>query len=104
MSDRAQRRAALRLTLEEYQGRLCAMPGCMTNWVDDGHMAHIKAIGMGGRRSADHIDNVVGLCVYHHDVYDGRHMQGRQTMLQDLIRYMIARQRENRAALRKGET
>ena len=101
MSERAERRTALRLQLEEYQGRLCAMPCCSTNWVVDGHMAHIRAIGMGGRRSADHIDNVVGLCVYHHDVFDGRHMQGRQTMLQDLIKYMTSRQRGDRAALHK---
>lgn len=63
-------RSDLREQALERDGYQCAWPGCdHGEWLE---MAHIHPIGMGGRKSADRIDNVWMLCKYHHDHFDGR--------------------------------
>jgi predicted restriction endonuclease len=59
-------------------------------------MAHIEGIGRGGDKAGirDTIDNVMLLCVYHHDLLDGRTM-----MKQREITYLLHELNE----LRSGE-
>ena len=75
--------AGLREAVLALQGPLCIMPGCSDPWVD---RAHIEPSGMGGRPSLANGENLVGLCRYHHDIFDGRSMAGRQRMLRVLMR------------------
>ncbi len=76
------------------QGERCILPSCSSLWTDK---AHIEASGMGGRASTFTIGNIAGLCEYHHDVYDGRVMQGRGQLLQELLRFMLHTIRQDRA-------
>jgi len=50
----------------------CEWPECYSKeWLE---LAHIVGIGMGGRNKKEKYDpdNVVILCKFHHDIYDGR--------------------------------
>lgn len=50
----------------------CEWPKCYSKeWLE---LAHIIGIGMGGRNKKEKYDleNVVILCKFHHDIYDGR--------------------------------
>jgi hypothetical protein len=61
---------AERIELDE--GR-CRWPGCeyeLTSW-NPLELAHLAGKGMGGRPSANTIDNTVMLCKHHHRTYDG---------------------------------
>ena len=51
---------------------ICEWPNCnKKQWLE---MAHLRAIGMGGRdrKISDDINNVCILCKEHHDIFDGR--------------------------------
>lgn len=48
----------------------CVWPQC--TGTEPLEMAHIRGIGMGGRPSADTLDNVAILCRFHHALLDGR--------------------------------
>lgn len=39
-------------------------------------MGHLEGTGMGGRESADVLENVAMLCRFHHDLLDGRTHHG----------------------------
>jgi 5-methylcytosine-specific restriction endonuclease McrA len=64
------------------QGPLCLISDCGKPWTEK---AHIWPSGMGGQPSTYRPDNLVGLCRYCHDVFDGRDMHGRQRMLRQLM-------------------
>ncbi len=54
-------------------GHRCRWPGCvfeLSSW-NPLEMAHLAGKGMGGRPSANTIDNTVMLCRSHHRIYDG---------------------------------
>lgn len=63
-------RSELRAVAMERDGGRCAWPGCSE--VFRLEMSHIWPIGMGGRKSADTIENVWMLCKRDHDHFDGR--------------------------------
>lgn len=98
MKDRRELMDRTREDLDSWQGSRCAMPGCTDSWTDP---AHIEGSGSGGRRSTYSIENMVGLCRYHHDVFDGRDLAGRQRMLRDLMREYVKHQRAETARRRK---
>ena len=75
-------RTELRADLVEISGGVCEWPGCKERMKE---MAHIHGIGMGGRRSADVLPNVAGLCRYHHDLLDGREKRGLRYELGELL-------------------
>ena len=56
--------------LERAEGR-CEFPAC-TYKRPQLEMAHMKAIGLGGSKTADVLDNVAMLCKQHHDWLDCR--------------------------------
>lgn len=68
---RAQRRGALREAIFERAEGVCEWTGCGQ---PAAHMAHIQGIGRGGDPLGlrDTEDNVAALCVWHHDLLDGR--------------------------------
>jgi hypothetical protein len=81
-------RAELRAILADWTGNRCQWPNC-----DEGgsplQLAHVFGVGMGGRPSADTIDNVALLCKYHHDLLDGRtHINLRYELAQLLNSYL----------------
>jgi hypothetical protein len=58
-------------------GFACRWPGCGQEWrrgyADETlQMAHLKHRGMGGSKEANCLDNVITLCRFHHDIFDGR--------------------------------
>lgn len=62
-------RAALRARLWEVSGGLCEWPDTpLPHRAEE--MAHLEGIGMGGRPSADRLDNVAALCRQGHLVLD----------------------------------
>lgn len=54
------------MNYDEFDFISCEIPGCEQP-IQDIH--HIDARGMGGRTSMDFIENLIGLCRYHHDKY-----------------------------------
>jgi hypothetical protein len=52
-------------------------------------MAHIVGKGMGGSREANTLDNVIMLCRYHHDLFDGRTHEGLHRELAALLRSLL---------------
>lgn len=69
----------------------CEWPGC----TDPGEqMAHLTHRGMGGSKWANTIDNVVWLCVRHHDCLDGRTGLGSlRWELNELMRHAVVARR-----------
>lgn len=69
--ERSERRSGLREELVDRCGGMCEWPSCELPMA---HMAHIEGIGRGGDPMGvrDDLRNVAGLCVYHHDLLDGR--------------------------------
>ena len=78
------------------QGVECLIPGCHEPWADK---AHIEPSGMGGRPSLRNPLNLVGLCRPHHDIFDGRILQGRQDLLRTLMRSLADRVAADRETL-----
>ncbi len=70
-SERAERRGGLRTSVVDRSGGTCEWPSC---GVPAAHMAHIRGIGRGGDPTGvrDNERNVAMLCVWHHDLLDGR--------------------------------
>jgi hypothetical protein len=61
--------ARLREAAIERAGSTCEWPGCDLPWEE---MAHLQHRGMGGRPSANTLDNVAMLCRHHHHgILDG---------------------------------
>ena len=56
---------------DEYR---CKWPGDETiPFVDNPlQMAHLQHRGMGGSKEANRLENVITLCRFHHDIFDGR--------------------------------
>lgn len=52
-------------------------------------LAHIRGKGMGGRPSADQLDNLALLCVRHHDLLDGREHAGLRVAVAELLAQVI---------------
>jgi len=86
----------LRGEILKADGARCVIPSCNHQWVDP---AHIRASGIGGQRSSYRLKNVAGMCRLHHDIYDGRHIQGRQELLAELLDWVVQRQRADRRAI-----
>ncbi len=89
-ADRAKRRADLRFRLVARAEGMCEWSGCGQ---PGAHMAHIVGIGTGGdpTGSRDELDNVVFLCVLHHDILDGRSTQMRLKYIEDLLLELVQR-------------
>jgi predicted restriction endonuclease len=84
--DRAVRRGALREEAVERSNGACEWSDCLSQAE---HMAHIEGIGRGGDAAGlrDTINNVMMLCIYHHDLLDGRQLMKLreiQALLHDL--------------------
>lgn len=75
-------RTALDTALFARQGPWCLIPGCHEPWTE---RAHIWPSGLGGRPSTYRADNLVGLCHWHHDIFDGRQLEGRQRLMRLLM-------------------
>lgn len=70
-SERAERRSGLRSAVADRSEGECEWSGCQS---PAAHMAHIEGIGRGGDPLGlrDKPENVAMLCVWHHDMLDGR--------------------------------
>ena len=67
------KRSTLRAYVIEVSGGWCEWPYCTNPGTE---MAHIHSIGMGGRPSADHPDNVAWMCYDHARISDGEYGHG----------------------------
>ena len=84
-------RTELRSQVEDVDGLRCCWPGCESaKWIQ---MAHLRGIGMGGRKSADELSNVCLLCEYHHNLLDGRTHQGLRKELGLLLGWVVNHKR-----------
>jgi hypothetical protein len=76
----------------------CEWPGCNSKkWLE---LAHLTAIGMGGKNNkiAADMNNVSILCKHHHDVFDGRQQSGSKKEYTELLRgYLMLRWNRNNA-------
>ncbi len=66
-------RSALRAQVRERSGGKCEWPECDRSGEE---LAHAHSVGMGGRTSADTIDNVAFLCWRHARMSDGLQPSG----------------------------
>jgi len=69
-SDRRTRRAELREQVQQRSYGRCEWPQCSES---GGELAHAHSIGVGGRASADTLDNVAWLCHMHARFSDGEY-------------------------------
>ena len=83
-------RSDLRAALIDLVGADCEWPECPDYGSE---MAHLRGIGMGGRRSADTLDNVSWLCHFHHDLLDGRTQMDRRYWTATLLAAYVKRSR-----------
>ena len=72
----------LRATVAEWTAGRCEWPGCRQYAAE---LAHVHGKGMGGRPSADTLDNLAFLCVYHHNLLDGRAHHGLRFEMGNLL-------------------
>ena len=86
MTGRAERRESLRDQVIWRSRGGCEHPGCLAT---GSQMAHIRGVGMGGRPSADTLDNAMWVCQFHHDVLDGREHHGLRRAMGDLYAEII---------------
>jgi 5-methylcytosine-specific restriction endonuclease McrA len=75
----------MREKIRASQGADCLIPSCTDSWLD---VAHIDGSGSGGRVSTYKLDNLIGLCRHHHDIFDGHQLQGRQHLMRELMRFL----------------
>ncbi len=76
----------------ERDAGMCQWPGCgVTSGLQ---MAHLVHRGMGGSPKANVLSNVVMLCLFHHDILDGRSEKGRRHAVQTLLSYYLTQRRE----------
>ena len=83
------RRSELRAEVIERSRGICEWSRC----TDPGEqLAHIRGIGRGGNPDGtrDTIDNVAWLCVYHHDLLDGRTDRMRLHEIESLLLELVA--------------
>jgi hypothetical protein len=69
---------------------ICEWPNCnKKQWLE---MAHLRAIGMGGRdrKISDDINNVCILCKEHHDIFDGRQQRNTKYEYTELLKGFLA--------------
>ena len=86
------KRTDLYQLLLETDGPGCVWPECgETRWVE---MAHLRGIGMGGRKSADVLSNVARLCRRCHDLLDGRSHAGLRRAMGVLLAAYVAQCRD----------
>jgi len=85
---RSERRGALRERAMARAAGLCEWAEC---GAQAAHMAHIEGIGRGGDPTGkrDDLDNVAMLCVYHHDLLDGRTAKMRLREIEVLLKAYI---------------
>lgn len=64
-------RSALRQEVAARSGGHCEWSLCVDAAIE---LAHIRGLGRGGNPDGtrDHIENLAGLCRFHHDLLDGR--------------------------------
>ena len=88
---------ALRERVVERSGGICEWSGCEA---PGAHMAHIEGIGRGGDPLGvrDDEKNVCFLCVYHHDLLDGRTSRFRLREIEQLLTELV----ELRGVVRGG--
>lgn len=81
-------RSELRAEVIARSGGRCEWSRCVSRGEQ---MAHIRGAGMGGVPSRDHVGNVAWLCVFHHDLLDGRgHVEFRNYELRSLLEEIVA--------------
>lgn len=85
---RQDRRRGLREAVVDRSGGVCEWTGCEAAGE---HMAHIQGIGRGGDPLGlrDKLRNVAFLCVYHHDLLDGRTERFRLREIEQLLTELI---------------
>ncbi len=85
---RGEDRAETRERAVERSGGFCEWSGCNSPIA---HMAHIEGIGRGGDPLGirDVLGNVAMLCVYHHDLLDGRTTRFRLREVEQLLTEVI---------------
>ena len=81
----------LRTEAMERAGSQCEWPNCGTAY--ELQMAHLVHRGMGGSPKANTLANVCMLCVYHHDILDGRTVKGRRHAVTGLLGYYLRTKR-----------
>lgn len=52
-------------------------------------LAHLRGVGMGGRKSADTLDGTAILDRVCHDMLDGRQLSGRREAVAGLLAYVV---------------
>ena len=67
------KRSELRAKVIERSGGWCQWPGCPNRGTE---MAHLHSVGMGGRQSADTLENVMWSCWDHARITDGEFGHG----------------------------
>lgn len=79
-----ERMTKLRLMAFRRANNRCEWAGC--NKSSQLQLAHIHGKGMGGNEKRKYDpENVAVLCMYHHDIYDGRQYQGSKYELRMLL-------------------
>lgn len=68
----------------------CAVLGYRKDRSDILELAHLRGVGMGGRKSADTLDGVGTLCRIHHDLLDGRNYADKRVEIAGLLSYVVA--------------
>jgi len=79
-------RSELRAQVIELSGGWCEAPACTRPGAE---LAHLHSIGMGGRRSADRIDNVAWLCADHARISDGEYGSGGRAQFDEFHRRLL---------------
>lgn len=74
--------AELRERRRQHARDRCEWPRCMSYGEQ---LAHLEHRGMGGDPSANTFANVRWLCMFHHDIYDGRRHDGLKVAMRDCL-------------------
>jgi len=77
------KRSDLRETVFAFDGWHCVWPDCSEPAVE---LAHFHSIGMGGRSSADRVENTGAMCRDHARISDGLHASGGAEQYEDAHR------------------
>lgn len=67
----------------------CAVLGYRKDRSDILELAHLRGVGVGGRKSADTLDGVLILDRVCHDMLDGRQMSGRREAVAGLLAHIV---------------
>ena len=87
------RRSELRAAVQERSRGICEWSRCSTRGEQ---LAHLRGLGMGGNPdlTRDVEANVMFLCVYHHDILDGRSVKGRRFEVTELLRAYLRKENQ----------